>query len=92
MVSKEGRPAFGGFRISRRSFHPTGDGSLGGIKTEHAQFPINPRRSPGRVLNDHTEDQFPNLVRSQFLLTWLRNLAASKYENQSGASGRQFPA
>src|SRR6202521_5285597 len=32
MVSKEGQPALGRVRISRRSFHPTGDGSLGKFK------------------------------------------------------------
>jgi hypothetical protein len=67
MVSKEGQPASGSVRISRRSFHPTGDGSLGKIKTEHAEFPMNPRRSPRWVLNDHTEDQFPDLLRRPFL-------------------------
>ena len=62
MISKEGQPALGPVRISRDSFHPTGDGSLGKFKTEHAEFPMDPRRSPGGVLNDHTEDQFPNLL------------------------------
>jgi len=56
MVSKEGQPALGPVRISRRSFHPTGDGSLGKFKTEHAEFPMDPRRSPRGVLNDHAED------------------------------------
>jgi hypothetical protein len=63
MVSKEGQPALGQVRIFRRSFHPTRDGSLGKFKTEHAEFPMYPRRSPGWVLNDHPEDQFPNLLR-----------------------------
>ena len=47
MVSKEGEPTFGRVRISRCSFHPTGYGSLGEIKTEHEEFPMYPRRSPG---------------------------------------------
>src|SRR6266481_4778899 len=34
MVSKEGQPALGPVRISRRSSHPTGDGSLGKFNTE----------------------------------------------------------
>jgi hypothetical protein len=55
--------ALGRVRISRRSLHPTGDGSLGKIKTEHAEFPMDRRRSPGGVLNDHAEDQFPNFLR-----------------------------
>jgi hypothetical protein len=65
MVSKEGQPVLGPVRISRRSLHPTGDGSLGKFKTEHAEFPMYPRRSPGGILNDHTEDQFANLLRCQ---------------------------
>src|SRR5205814_10347244 len=63
MVSKERQPALGPVRISRCSLHPTGDRSLGKFKTEHTEFPMDPRRSPGWVLNDHTKDQFPNLLR-----------------------------
>src|SRR5260370_7335126 len=62
VVSKEGEPTFGGLGISRRPFHPTRDRSLTEIKTEHAEFPMDPRCSPGGVLNDHTEDQFPDLL------------------------------
>jgi hypothetical protein len=32
MVSKEGEPTFGRVKISRRSFQPTGDRSLGELK------------------------------------------------------------
>ena len=63
MVSKEGQPALGRVRISRCSFHPTGDGYLGKIKTEHEEFPMYPRCSPGRVVSDHFKDQIPNLLR-----------------------------
>jgi len=37
----------------------------GSIVTEvtHAEFPVDPRRAPVWVLNDHTKDQFPNLLR-----------------------------
>src|SRR5271165_1921040 len=66
MVSKEGKPALGPVRISRCSFHPTGDGSFGKIKTEHAEFPMYLRRSPGWVLGNHSEDQIPNLLRCPF--------------------------
>ena len=65
MVSKEGQPALDPVRISRCSFHPTRDGSLGKFKTEHAELPMYPRRSPGWVLNDHSENQFPNLLRGR---------------------------
>jgi len=63
MVSKERQPALGPVGISRCSLHTTGDSSFGKFKTEHAEFPMDPRRSPGGVLNDHTKDQFPNLLR-----------------------------
>jgi hypothetical protein len=63
MVAKKGQPALGLVGISRRSLHPTRDGSLGKFKTEHAEFPMDPRRSPAGVLNDHPKDQFPNLLR-----------------------------
>ena len=53
----------GPVRIPWRSFHPTGDGSLGNIKTEHKEFAMYARCSPGWVLNDHTEYLFPNLFR-----------------------------
>jgi len=66
MVTKEGQPALGTGAISRRSLYPTGDGSLGKIKAKHEKFPVNPRRSPGWILNDHPEDQFPNLLRCLF--------------------------
>jgi hypothetical protein len=63
MVSKEGEPAFGWLGIPRSSFHPTGDGSLGEIKTEHEEFSVYPRRSPGWILGNHPEDQISNLFR-----------------------------
>jgi hypothetical protein len=36
---------------------------LGKVKAEHAEFPMDSRCTPGRVLSDHTEDQIPNLLR-----------------------------
>jgi hypothetical protein len=44
-------------------FHPTRDGSLGKVKTEHEKFPVDPRRSLGWVLSNHPKDQLPNLLR-----------------------------
>jgi hypothetical protein len=63
MVSKKGQPALGPVGISRRSFHPTRDGSLGQVKAENEEFPVDPSCSPGWVLGDYTGDQFPNLLR-----------------------------
>ena len=39
---------------------------FGKIKTEHAEFPMDPRCSPGWVLGNHLENQFPNLLRRLF--------------------------
>src|SRR5258708_14351496 len=63
MVSKEGEPTVGRVKISRRSFYPMGARSLGELKTEHEEFPMYPRRSPGWVLGNHLVDQLPNLLR-----------------------------
>src|SRR5713226_4123900 len=62
MVSKEGEPTFGRVRISRRLFHPTGDRSLGKIKTEHEELAMDTRGAPRWVLNDHPQDPLPNLL------------------------------
>jgi hypothetical protein len=77
MVSKKGQPALGPVRISRRSFHPTGDRSLGKFKTEHAKFPMYPRRSLGfsatiRKISSRTS------FRVCLLPTWLRTLEISR--------------
>src|SRR5450759_921472 len=63
VIPQKGEPALGWLRISRRSLHPAGDRSLGKIKTEHEKFTVYPRRSPGRIFNNHPEDQIPNLLR-----------------------------
>jgi hypothetical protein len=57
-------------RVTRYTTHPyvihfkcapnfgeaQGGSSLGKVKTEHPEFPMDPRRSPGWVFNDHTKD------------------------------------
>src|SRR5882762_6827621 len=63
VVSKEGEPAFSWLGISRRPFHPTRNGSLTEIKTEHKKLAVNARRSPGWILNNHPEDQLSNFLR-----------------------------
>src|SRR5262249_19456056 len=63
MVAKKGEPTLGRLRISRRSFHPTGDAPFRDIKTEHENFAMDARRSPSRILGDHPEDQLPNFFR-----------------------------
>src|SRR5438445_7812152 len=63
VITEKGKPAPGRLRISRRPFHPTRDRSLRDIKTEHAKLAMDAWRSPRGVLNDHSEDQFLNLLR-----------------------------
>jgi hypothetical protein len=63
VITEKGKPALGPVRIFRSLLHPAGDGSLGKFKTVPAEFPLDPRRSTGWLLTDHTEDQFLNLLR-----------------------------
>src|SRR6266550_810029 len=39
MIAQKGQPTFGQFWVSRRSFHPAGDGSLRNIKAQHEKLP-----------------------------------------------------
>ena len=63
VITEKGKPASGWLLISRRPFHPTRDRSLRDIKAEHEKLAMNAWRSPRGVLNDHSEDQFLNLLR-----------------------------
>src|SRR6266446_543020 len=63
VIAEKGKPALGRLRISRRPFHPTRDCSFRDIKAEHEKLAMDAWRSPGGVLNDHSEDQFLNLLR-----------------------------
>jgi len=56
-------------RIARRLSHPAQHGSLGNIEAEHFQLSVNARRAPGRILGDHTEDEFPQSRQTHFLPT-----------------------
>jgi hypothetical protein len=77
MVSKEGKPVLGRDR-PWRSFHPTRNGSLGKIKTEHAEFPMYPRApqvgfsATIRKINSRTS------FGVCFLPTYLRTLEISR--------------
>src|SRR5258706_9762769 len=51
VVAEKGKPARGRLRISRCPFHPTRDGSLRDVKTEHENLAMNAWRSPRWVLN-----------------------------------------
>src|SRR5882724_12972649 len=63
VITEKGKPVPGRLRISRRPFHPTRDRSLRDIKAEHEKLAMDAWRSPRGVLNDHSEDQFLNLLR-----------------------------
>jgi hypothetical protein len=54
------------FWVSRCAPNPAGDGSLGNVKAQHEEFPMNARRTPGRVLSHHLEDQFTDLLGNPF--------------------------
>ena len=63
VVVQERKPALGWLGISRRPFHPTGDRSLGNIKTQHEELAMDARCSPSWVLGNHPEDQLPHFLR-----------------------------
>jgi len=56
VVAKESEPAVGWLGTSRRPFHPTGDRSLGELKTEHEELAMDASCSPSWVLGDYPED------------------------------------
>jgi hypothetical protein len=62
MVSEERQPSLHSIWISRGSPYPSRDTPFRQIKTQLEQFAVNPRRSPGRILGDHAEDQGANLL------------------------------
>src|SRR5262249_5068617 len=62
MVSQERKPALGGLGVPRRSFDPSRNGSFSYIEPEHSEFAVNPRRTPGRILGHHAEDQAAHLL------------------------------
>ena len=79
MVVQKGKPTLSWLGISWRSFHPTGDRSLGEIKTEHEEFTMDARRTPRRIFGNHSEDQLTNFFRDSSSPDLLTN------------SGDQFP-
>src|SRR5260221_11320158 len=74
VITEKGKPALGRLRISRGPFHPTRDRSLRDIEAEHEKLAMDAGRSPRWVLNDHSEDQFPNFLRCLSSPDGLRDL------------------
>jgi len=60
VVAKESEAALSWLGISQLPFHPTGDRSLGELKTEHEELAMDARCSPSLVLGNHPEDQLPH--------------------------------
>jgi hypothetical protein len=61
IVSEERQPSLHGIWISRSLPDPSRDTPFRDFETQLEQFAVNGRRSPGRILGKHTEDQDANL-------------------------------
>jgi hypothetical protein len=61
MIPEKRQPSLREIRISRCSPNPSRDTSFREIEPQLEQFTMNARRSPGRILGNHTEDQGANL-------------------------------
>ncbi len=57
VVLQECLPSLRRLRISGRSSHPAQYRPLRNIEAQHLELAVNPRRTPGRVLGNHSEDQ-----------------------------------
>ena len=62
VVAEESRPSFRRFGVPRRFVHPVQYGSLRYPKTKHLELAMNARCAPSRVLDNHLEDQFTQLL------------------------------
>jgi len=58
MVTQKCFPSHASITKPACTSHPARDRSLGDIKSKLQQFTVNPRRTPGRILDDHPENQF----------------------------------
>jgi len=67
VIPQECKPARRRFRISRCSPHPTRDGSLRYIESEHQELSMDARCAPGWILGDHSKYQVSNFLRIRFL-------------------------
>jgi len=57
LIVQKRRPSLCRLWVSRSPSHPTQNGSLQDVKTQHSEFAMNPRRAPRPVLRNHAEDQ-----------------------------------
>jgi hypothetical protein len=70
-VAQKCEPALDWLSVPRRSFHAARNRPLGNNKTQHEKFAMDAWRFPGRVLDDHLEDQLSNLLRGLSSSNWL---------------------
>ncbi len=61
MIPEKRQPSLHEIWIFRGSPDPSRDTPFRKIETQLEQFAVNARRSPGRILGHHTEDQGANL-------------------------------
>src|SRR5438094_9493936 len=61
MVAEDRQPSLHWVRISRGSADPSRDTPFREIETQLEKFAVNARRSPGRILGNHTENQGADL-------------------------------
>jgi len=66
MIPEERQPSLRRIWISRGSSNPSRDTPFREIETQLDQLAVNARRSPGRILGRHTEDQGAHLFADMF--------------------------
>jgi len=61
MIAEKDQPAPGRFRVSGRTFHPTGNTSFRYLEAKHEQFTVNARSTPGWIFCHYAEDHVGEL-------------------------------
>src|SRR5215471_16753100 len=63
MIAEKDQPAPGRFRVSGRTFHPTGNTSFRYLEAKHEQLAVDTWRTPGWIFCHHAEDHIANFLR-----------------------------
>ena len=61
VIPKERQPLLSWAGPNLVLLHPTGHGTFRDVETQHLQFAMNARCSPGGILSDHATNQLPNV-------------------------------
>src|ERR1035438_1431996 len=61
VIVKKRKPTLRRCRISGCTAHPAGDRALRYLETEHKEFAVDARRTPGGIFNNHLKDQVTDL-------------------------------